>query len=123
MIYGALEILRSFLRNPAASRDILRALPFTLRGVEFSSGQIVPSAQRHPDSGSHDEGPPNDATSLQAYFNSYENGPGIHKWLHYFDIYERHFKRFVGREVHVLEIGVESGGSLRMWRGYFGHGC
>jgi SAM-dependent methyltransferase len=47
----------------------------------------------------------------------------IHKWLHYFDIYERHFARFVDRAPSILEIGVAGGGSLRMWREYFGPGA
>lgn len=42
------------------------------------------------------------------------------KWMHYFDIYERHFERFVGQKVNVLEIGVYHGGSLQMWKNYFG---
>jgi Methyltransferase domain len=50
-------------------------------------------------------------------------GPGIWKWNHYFDIYDRHFSRFRDREVHVLEIGIYSGGSLEMWRDYFGRNC
>ncbi|GAA2848041.1 hypothetical protein GCM10010836_48650 [Aminobacter aminovorans] len=49
------------------------------------------------------------------------NGDKIaHKWLHYFEIYERHFQRFRGQNAVVLEIGVGSGGSLQMWRDYFG---
>ncbi|MFY0692177.1 MAG: class I SAM-dependent methyltransferase [Paracoccaceae bacterium] len=43
----------------------------------------------------------------------------LHKWLHYFDIYERHFARFRSRPIRMLEIGVHGGGSLRMWRDYF----
>jgi hypothetical protein len=43
--------------------------------------------------------------------------------MHYFDIYHRHFSKFIGREVHVLEVGIHSGGSLSMWREYFGNGC
>ena len=42
------------------------------------------------------------------------------KWEHYFEIYEHHFSRFLGRSVSVLEIGVQGGGSLQMWRDYFG---
>lgn len=56
---------------------------------------------------------------LKAYFES-NNGRLIHKWMHYFDIYERHFKRFVGQEINILEIGVSHGGSLQMWKDYFG---
>lgn len=44
----------------------------------------------------------------------------IHKWLHYFPIYERHLEPFRGRPVKVLEIGVSHGGSLQMWRHYLG---
>jgi hypothetical protein len=57
---------------------------------------------------------------LQRYFEGNAHGRQIDKWLHYFEIYERHFARFRGRAVRVLEIGVFHGGSLRMWRDYFG---
>ena len=43
----------------------------------------------------------------------------LHKWLHYFDIYERHFDRFRDRPIKLLEIGVHGGGSLKMWGEYF----
>jgi len=44
----------------------------------------------------------------------------IHKWKHYFPIYERHFGRFVDRDVVMIEIGCGEGGSLQMWKRYFG---
>ena len=44
----------------------------------------------------------------------------IHKWMHYFEIYDRHFKRFRGKRIVVVEFGVSHGGSLQMWRKYFG---
>ena len=44
----------------------------------------------------------------------------IHKWMHYFEIYDRHFARFRGKRVVVVEFGVSHGGSLQMWRKYFG---
>ena len=47
----------------------------------------------------------------------------LHKWIHYFDIYERHFSRFVNKKPVVLEIGVFGGGSLNMWKKYFGDGA
>lgn len=43
-----------------------------------------------------------------------------HKWVHYFDIYEEKIRRYVGKEIRLLEIGVHKGGSLRMWRRYLG---
>jgi 23S rRNA U2552 (ribose-2'-O)-methylase RlmE/FtsJ len=57
---------------------------------------------------------------LRSYFLSNKSGPGIFKWDHYFEIYHRHLARFVNSECRVMEIGVDSGGSLRMWRNYFG---
>ena len=47
----------------------------------------------------------------------------IHKWHHYFEIYERHFQRFKGKKIVLLEIGIHKGGSLEMWRKYFGEEC
>jgi Methyltransferase domain len=57
---------------------------------------------------------------IETYFNAHQTGPGIWKWQHYFDIYERHFAKLVGRPIDVVEIGVFSGGSFMMWRDYFG---
>ena len=59
---------------------------------------------------------------LHKYFlnNSYK---GLHKWVHYFDIYERHLARFRGNSAVMLEIGVGSGGSLPMWKSYLGSGA
>jgi hypothetical protein len=56
---------------------------------------------------------------LEKYFYS-NQGRLIHKWLHYFEIYDNHFKRFRGKEVVIVEIGVFHGGSLQMWKHYFG---
>ena len=44
----------------------------------------------------------------------------IHKWMHYFEVYDRHFARFRCKRVVVVEFGVSHGGSLQMWRKYFG---
>lgn len=56
---------------------------------------------------------------LRWYFD-HNDGRLIHKWLHYFPIYERHMRPFRGRAVTMLEIGVLHGGSLQMWRHYLG---
>jgi len=47
---------------------------------------------------------------------------GAHKWLGYFRTYEEVFSVFRGRAPRVLEIGVDRGGSLRLWKTYFGEG-
>ncbi len=56
---------------------------------------------------------------LQEYFEA-NRGPLLNKWMHYFDIYDRHFARFRGREIVMVEIGIYHGGSLGMWKSYFG---
>ncbi len=56
---------------------------------------------------------------LKSYFYSNQKN-AIYKWSHYFDIYHRHFQHFVGKECVILEIGVLHGGSLQMWKNYFG---
>ena len=44
----------------------------------------------------------------------------VDRWAHYFDIYDRHFSRYQDKPVRVLEIGVSHGGSLQLWKEYFG---
>ncbi len=44
----------------------------------------------------------------------------INKWWHYFEVYNNYFQKYRGRNVRMLEIGVSKGGSLQMWRDYFG---
>lgn len=56
---------------------------------------------------------------LEKWFTE-NTGRTIQKWKHYFEIYERHFARFRGTDVHVVEFGVAHGGSLQMWKLYFG---
>lgn len=57
-----------------------------------------------------------------ALWDLFQNNSGriIHKWTHYFPIYERYFYQFVGKSVIFIEIGVDNGGSLQMWKKYFG---
>ena len=45
------------------------------------------------------------------------------KWSHYFDIYEQHFNKFVGKKPVVVEVGICRGGSAEMWKKYFGEGA
>ncbi|MEC9376642.1 MAG: class I SAM-dependent methyltransferase, partial [Candidatus Neomarinimicrobiota bacterium] len=59
---------------------------------------------------------------LEKYFNT-NTGRMIHKWIHYFDIYEQHFSRFRGSDVCIVEFGISHGGSLQMWKSYFGDKC
>lgn len=56
---------------------------------------------------------------LLDYFVS-NTGAVVHKWHHYIPVYDRYFSRFRGRPVRFLEVGVSKGGSLQLWRKYFG---
>jgi len=42
------------------------------------------------------------------------------KWKHYFPVYQRHFGKFVNTDVIFIEIGCGVGGSLQMWKRFFG---
>lgn len=59
---------------------------------------------------------------LEKIFHEH-TGNIIHKWNHYFEIYDKHFQRFKNKKITILEIGVYKGGSLEMWQKYFGQQC
>jgi hypothetical protein len=44
----------------------------------------------------------------------------IHKWKHYFPIYEHHLARFVNLDTVLVEIGCGQGGSMQMWKRFLG---
>jgi hypothetical protein len=56
---------------------------------------------------------------LETYFNN-NTGRIIDKWTHYFEVYDKHFSKYRGMEIILLEIGTFYGGSLKMWKYYFG---
>ena len=63
---------------------------------------------------------------IRAWINDYARRdaqspqPRVQKWAEYLDAYHRHFAKFRGTAANILEVGVQSGGSLLMWREYFG---
>jgi hypothetical protein len=63
-------------------------------------------------------------TALHRLFYNNADQPLVHKWRHYLRIYDHHLDRFrhmpSGNPLKLLEIGVSCGGSLRLWRKYFG---
>jgi hypothetical protein len=54
----------------------------------------------------------------QIFFAQQQNT--VKKWLHYLPVYDDFFAPYVGTNVSMLEIGVWKGGSLDMWREFFG---
>ncbi|MDC6466086.1 hypothetical protein PQZ36_00820 [Flavobacteriaceae bacterium] len=60
------------------------------------------------------------ANSKKSLFNIFQNSKlSIYKWENYFNIYEFYFNKFINKKPRVLEIGIQYGGSLRMWEEYF----
>ena len=59
----------------------------------------------------------NDLYSFRA---QHRNTRVMHKWDHYFEVYERYLSPIRRINPVVLEIGVQLGGSVEMWRDYFG---
>ena len=43
------------------------------------------------------------------------------KWNNYFEIYENIFKKYVNKKITFVEVGIGNGGSLFMWRKFFGN--
>ncbi|MCX7889427.1 MAG: class I SAM-dependent methyltransferase [Rhodobacteraceae bacterium] len=50
-------------------------------------------------------------------------GRAILKMAHYLPVYDRLLRPWQGRDASFLEIGVYQGGSVGMWRGFFGPGA
>jgi hypothetical protein len=112
VIHAALRHRRWTYRTLSNLPDALRASEFchrwTTANTTYTTFPINPHAQQ---------------SRLRKYFDSHKDGRVIFKWMHYFDIYDRHFSKFIDRNVHVVEVGVLGGGSLEMWQHYFGRTC
>lgn len=102
------------LRHPVWSARRLSRLPDARSALRFAAAW--------PDTGLQAAAAPLQATDnpLRRLFDARCTGRGVFKWAHYFDAYHRHLQKFVGTEVHLLEVGVYSGGSLELWREYLG---
>jgi len=114
MIAGALKKLARLLRNWLAD---LGLSAWERAGARY--------ARRWPSS--HDASPELLKTDvlnpLLRFFQDHKSGPGVWKWIHYFEAYHRHLERFRNTSPRILEVGIYSGGSLEMWKDYFGPGC
>jgi len=66
--------------------------------------------------------PQDDEQTLDLFFQQYKHGPLVDKWNTYFNAYNKHFGPFRGKNFTFVELGVQSGGSILMWKHYFGPG-
>jgi len=59
---------------------------------------------------------------VKKIFKSFKASPKYTiKWSNYFEIYEKLFKKFLNQKLTFVEIGVGNGGSLFMWKNFFGN--
>jgi hypothetical protein len=107
-------MVREFARR-LYRRFVPPTLAWRRKGVSFAAQWLPPPGGPPP------AAPARERSPLEEFFDARVEGPGIWKWRHYFDIYHRHFDPLRRRDdLVILEIGIYSGGSLDMWRGYFG---
>merc|ERR1719189_3460417 len=63
--------------------------------------------------------------SLTHIYESYDEGPGLNHYYNYGPAYDENIHQLreeavrLGKKVKMLEIGVQSGGSTRVWKRYF----
>ena len=55
-------------------------------------------------------------SQIENYFYNNEKNL-IHKWDHYFEIYDRHFKKYKDKDIVLLEVGVFVGN--RKWKAIY----
>jgi hypothetical protein len=121
-VSSIMNLVRSGISSRSYRRQLLQAVrdaAYRERAVKFLTslrGDVVAPTD-HERSGECAFG------SLEGWFRANQSGPGVWKWKHYFPAYEQALSRYRGRRPVVAEIGVFSGGSLRMWRDYFGPGA
>jgi len=100
-----------FLDNIKHYARALVRTPFVLAGLAFYPGETK---------GTEVVKTEKSRNELREYFETHSEGNGIWKFDHYFDFYHRYLSKFIGTPITLLEIGIYSGGSLLMWRKFFG---
>ncbi len=88
--------------NAKLARYIAKYLPFITKPVDSSHPTFI-SAEQH-------------VPFKELYYQHTLNTSD--KWAHYFDVYDDFFKRYIGTNPQVLEIGVQNGGSLQILSQY-----
>lgn len=106
------SVLSKFGRSPEMALRHQRRFEQVLRARTFARTAFQCCTQASAPEDYHDP--------LTLAFNANQSGPGIWKWDHYLPVYHRHFQKFVGTNCCLLEVGIFSGGSLRLWRDYLG---
>jgi len=61
--------------------------------------------------------------TFQSFYNAHTSGRGVWKWSNALDAYQRHFAPLAGQVTGLAEVGVQSGGSILMWKAVLGPQC
>lgn len=96
------------------------SLLFQVLKDAFKRKPARPRPPASPAAGTAQGAPAGPSNPLVEYLKAHQAGRAVDRWDHYFDIYHRHFARLRGTRFTMIEIGVFNGGSLPMWRNYFG---
>ncbi|MDG2375377.1 MAG: hypothetical protein P8M18_03405 [Woeseiaceae bacterium] len=107
--------MRKFLNKLLIKFGLLiTKAPTLLADKALSTSESIPAKLTEKVSVGQETGQPDNEL-----FRIFSADTDVHKWHHYFNIYERHFSRYRDQPIRMLEIGVFRGGSLRMWKEYF----
>jgi hypothetical protein len=98
-MYGIVDVVYSKARR-------VRSLLGFKTGIDAFAAETVNEKER-------------DKSDLHRLFYG-NDGPVVHKWQHYLLVYDRYLSQYRNRPVRLLEIGVFKGGSMHLWRKYFG---
>ncbi len=115
-----LLVVKYLFTNPRNFIRLLARLPYIIRGLQYAQNWKNSSIVTK-DKLENDVYP--NVNRFKKIIDENIVGPGIWKWEHYLEVYDRYFGKFVGTEMSLVEIGVFSGGSLGMWQKYFGEHC
>jgi hypothetical protein len=61
--------------------------------------------------------------AFQVWYAAHTVGRGIWKWSNSLDAYQYQLAPFVNQHVKLMEVGVQSGGSIQMWQANLGPNC
>lgn len=93
----------------------VRALELHRRSAKGNHSAAQPMGVTPPD--------PLQSVTFPGFYDGHKTGRGIWKWKNALVAYQRHFGGLAGHKVNMAEIGVQSGGSLLMWRNTLGDAC
>lgn len=61
--------------------------------------------------------------TFTGFYHHHVTGRGIWKWQNALEAYQKHWAPLASHPVRVAEVGVQSGGSMLMWKAVFGSSC